>query len=159
MIIEVWLNWLQEWGAESPLHFVSNANVLDALVGNAPRDCRLFAEGLHWVHWGQRRPMLLDHPRSAPDNSKPRSIWTPGVINFKGLRVTSFLRFLLLIWMLVGKSTHGSCALLINEHNNSILFVRLLKMKNIIYERIPFIRLQSYKVTVLVCHPLSKLQL
>jgi hypothetical protein len=48
----------------------------------------------------------------------------------------------------------GSCALLINEHNNSMLFVRLLKMKNIIYERIPFIRLQSYKVTVLVCHPL-----
>ncbi|KAH9568455.1 hypothetical protein CY35_03G077800 [Sphagnum magellanicum] len=79
----------KEWGAESPLHFVSNANILDALVGNAPRDCRLFAEGLHWVHWGQRRPMLLDHPRSAPDNSKPRSIWTPGVINFKGLRKVS----------------------------------------------------------------------
>jgi hypothetical protein len=91
MIIEVWLNWLQEWGAESPLHFVSNANILDALVGNAPRDCRLFAEGLHWVHWGQRRPMLLDHPRSAPDNSKPRSIWTPGVINFKSLRVSLIL--------------------------------------------------------------------
>jgi hypothetical protein len=35
-----------------------------------------------------------------------------------------------------------------------MLFVRLLKMKDIIYERIPFIRLQSYKVTVLVCHPL-----
>jgi hypothetical protein len=56
--------------------------------------------------------------------------------------------------MLVGKSTHGSCTLLVNEHNNSMLFVRLLKMKDIIYERIPFIRLQSYKVTVLVCHPL-----
>ena len=72
-------------GAESSVYFVSNAHILDALVGTAPRERRFFMEGLHWVRHGKRRPMLLDHPM-GPANGKLHPMWSPKG-NFKGVRV------------------------------------------------------------------------
>lgn len=71
---------------ESSVYFVSNAHILDALVGTAPRERRLFMEGLHWVRHGKRRPMLLEHPVGSL-NRKLHAMWNPRS-SAKGVRVS-----------------------------------------------------------------------
>lgn len=77
---------------ESSIYFVSNAHILDALVGTAPRERRFFMEGLHWVRHGKRRPMLLDHPVGSL-NRKLHAMWNPRS-SAKGVRVSHNIIFI-----------------------------------------------------------------
>ncbi|CAM6126046.1 unnamed protein product [Calypogeia fissa] len=66
---------LQEWGGELPTVFVSNAHILDALLGSCPRARNMFMEGPSWSQAGARQAMLLDHPM-GPGQGKLHPMWT-----------------------------------------------------------------------------------
>lgn len=55
--------------------FVSNAHILDALLGSCPRARNMFMEGPSWSEKGARQAMLLDHPM-GPGQGKLHPMWT-----------------------------------------------------------------------------------
>lgn len=65
----------EQWGEQSAAAVVSNAHILDAILGAAPRRQSGFQLGQHWATHGELRPVLLDFPM-GPGLGDIHSAWS-----------------------------------------------------------------------------------